>query len=125
MWDQKILLLFRSYLYLTINFVEFVFSVCAYGKGAYFAVQSAYSDNNRYAQPDVNDVKRMLLNRVLVGVHCLGNSSVEVLPQRPGVTFNNFPVCYDSAADSNGKTPSIYVIFHDTQAYPEYLIKYS
>ncbi|XP_060594416.1 uncharacterized protein LOC132748798 [Ruditapes philippinarum] len=100
-------------------------TVCAYGLGAYFAVQSAYSDSDRYAKPDVNGVKRMFLNRVLVGVSCLGNSSMAVLPQRPGVTFNNFPVCYDSAADSNGKTPGIYVIFHDTQAYPEYLIEYS
>ena len=97
--------------------------MCAYGKGAYFAVDSSYSDNSRYAKPDANGVKRMLLSRVLVGYHCLGNSSLEVLPVRH--QLNNMPVCYDSAADRSGNQPTIYVIFHDTQAYPEYLIEYS
>ncbi|XP_053383647.1 protein mono-ADP-ribosyltransferase PARP14-like isoform X2 [Mercenaria mercenaria] len=98
-------------------------SVFAYGRGAYFAAHSSYSDNDRFAVPDAHGNKRMFLNRVLVGVPCVGNSNMHVLPVRKDLTVDNIKVYYDSAVDKL-KQSEIFVIFHDTQAYPEYLIEY-
>ncbi|XP_045175448.2 uncharacterized protein LOC123536374 isoform X2 [Mercenaria mercenaria] len=94
-----------------------------YGKGAYFATTSSYSDG--YARPDTNGIKKMFLNRVLVGVPCVsGDSNMAVLPVRNDLTVDNFKVHYDSAVNTL-QNPAMYVIFHDTQAYPEYLIAYN
>ena len=95
----------------------------AHGKGVYFAVHSSYSNRDQYATPDANGIKRMFWNRVLTGVFCPSNQNMAALPEIPGKAINGFKVNYDSAADSVN-SPEIFVIFHDTQAYPEYLIEY-
>uniref|UniRef100_A0A2C9JK09 Poly [ADP-ribose] polymerase n=1 Tax=Biomphalaria glabrata TaxID=6526 RepID=A0A2C9JK09_BIOGL len=81
-----------------------------YGKGVYFHKMASYSVG--YAKPpDGNNNHHLYLARVLVGVSTPANSSMAVLPIKSG----SRP--FDSAVHGD-----IYVIFHDTQAYPEYLI---
>lgn len=89
----------------------------AYGKGVYFAVNFHYSGNNTYAVPDSSGKKHVYQSRVLTGEYTVGNQSYFVAPAKPGSTVAR----YDSVVD-NPAAPSIFVIFSDTQAYPEYLI---
>lgn len=98
--------------------------MASFGNGVYFAVNSSYSDKDQYAKPDANGVKRIFLNRLLTGMYYQGQQNLFALPERPGVHVQGINVCYDSAVD-NVKKPTIYVIFHDTQVYPEYLIEYT
>ena len=54
----------------------------------------------------------MFLSLVLVGAYTQGEQNVT----RPPQLYNS---CVDDMTD-----PNIYVIFHDDQSYPEYLIEY-
>ena len=87
----------------------------AYGRGVYFARDARYSlgytgrgGGTRY----------MYLARVLVGQYCAGNSGMIVPPAKDP---NRLEVLYESVVDNPGN-PSIFVVFNDTQYYPEYLI---
>ncbi|XP_068921145.1 protein mono-ADP-ribosyltransferase PARP14-like [Petaurus breviceps papuanus] len=91
-----------------------------YGKGTYFAVNALYSANNIYSKPDANGKKHMYYVRVLTGDYTLGNSSFIVPP--PKINHST-QVLYDSVTDNMTK-PSLFVIFYDNQAYPEYLITF-
>ncbi|CAF2757652.1 unnamed protein product [Rotaria sp. Silwood2] len=79
----------------------------AFGQGCYFARDSLYSHS--YALPDRNGIRRMFLARVLVGKTTQGNSGMRVPP---------------SGYDTTGDGQSIFVTYHDSQAYAEYLICY-
>ncbi|XP_062616538.1 protein mono-ADP-ribosyltransferase PARP15-like [Saccostrea cucullata] len=87
-----------------------------YGAGVYFAVRASYSSG--YCRLDSNGLKHMFCVQVATGNYCMGNSSMNVLPHKPGTGSH---VTYDSACD-NLSNPEMYVIFHDTQAYPAYHI---
>ena len=65
-------------------------------------------------------MKRMYLVRVLVGEYTQGISSMIVAPPKGP---NDATVLYDSVVD-NTSNPSIFVVFYDADAYPEYLITY-
>ncbi|VDI82835.1 poly [ADP-ribose] polymerase 10/14/15 [Mytilus galloprovincialis] len=91
----------------------------AYGNGVYFAVNPTYSAQTQYARPDPNGNKRMYMCKVLVGEFTKGQGGMKVPPPKPGAAGGH--IFYDSVVD-NPECPSIFVIFHDTQAYPEYLI---
>ncbi|XP_053103115.1 protein mono-ADP-ribosyltransferase PARP14-like isoform X2 [Hemicordylus capensis] len=92
----------------------------AYGNGTYFAVNANYSAHNTYSKPDANGKKYMYLARVLVGEYCVGSSGLVV----PNPKSANDPTnLYDSVTD-NMTNPSMFVIFNDIQAYPEYLITF-
>jgi len=90
-----------------------------YGRGVYFATQFSLAASNSYAVPDMNGNKHVYLSRVLTGDYTNGQQTNIVPPQKPGTTdaSNRF----DSVVD-NVAAPGIFVIFYDTQAYPEYLI---
>ncbi|XP_035994549.1 protein mono-ADP-ribosyltransferase PARP15-like [Fundulus heteroclitus] len=89
-----------------------------YGKGAYFAVNASYSSSDTYSRPNQNGEKFMYLCRVLTGDHALGQQNMIAPPSKgSGVDL------YDSVVD-NMTTPSMFIVFHDTQAYPEYLITF-
>ncbi|XP_076462556.1 protein mono-ADP-ribosyltransferase PARP14-like isoform X2 [Babylonia areolata] len=88
-----------------------------HGQGVYFAVNSGYSARKTYSPEDGEGKRYMYQSRVLVGVSCRCDSDTRFLPARSGNTM------YDSGCD-NIDTPKIYVIFHDTQAYPEYQITF-
>ncbi|XP_071090725.1 uncharacterized protein [Haliotis cracherodii] len=88
-----------------------------YGKGVYFAVRASYSD--LYAAPDRWGDRQMFLARVLTGMYCEGAEQMKVPPTRDSKN----QILYDSVVN-NVDAPDMFVIFNDTQAYPEYLITY-
>ncbi|RXN29682.1 poly [ADP-ribose] polymerase 14-like protein [Labeo rohita] len=89
-----------------------------YGKGTYFAVDPSYSAKN-YSKPDAKGHKRMYLARVLVGDFTQGKKGLVTPPKRKSKGVH----LYDSVTDKI-KNPSMFVIFNDVQAYPEYLITF-
>ncbi|XP_016340067.1 poly [ADP-ribose] polymerase 14-like isoform X4 [Sinocyclocheilus anshuiensis] len=89
-----------------------------YGNGTYFAVDPNYSAQG-YSAPDVNRHKRMYLARVLVGDFTQGKRGLPVPPAKR----SNSADLYNSVAD-NMSNPTMFVIFNDVQAYPEYLITF-
>lgn len=88
-----------------------------YGNGVYFAVNANYSASKTYARPDSQGHQRMYQARVLVGDHTQGRSGMIAPPSKGG------PILYDSVVD-NPSNPSMYIIFHDAQAYPDYLVTF-
>lgn len=92
----------------------------AYGKGTYFAVQALYSANDTYSRPDANGKKHMYYVRVLTGLYTRGNNSLLVPPAK---NPQNQLDLYDTVTD-NVSAPSLFVVFYDYQAYPEYLITF-
>ncbi|XP_022096567.1 poly [ADP-ribose] polymerase 14-like [Acanthaster planci] len=91
-----------------------------YGNGTYFAVEASYSARSQYAKPNASNTKHIYATKVLVGDFTTGSGGMVVPPNKP----NNPDQLFDSVVDNTSK-PSIYVIFHDAQAYPEYLIKFN
>ncbi|KAK7008833.1 poly [ADP-ribose] polymerase 14, partial [Biomphalaria glabrata] len=85
-----------------------------YGKGVYFAVNASYSE--KYAVPDEQGNKYMYRVKALTGEFIETNQETKYLPKKTG---SNRP--YDSGGNSSR---GIYVIFHDAQVYPEYLITF-
>uniref|UniRef100_A0A8C9X1D1 Poly [ADP-ribose] polymerase n=1 Tax=Sander lucioperca TaxID=283035 RepID=A0A8C9X1D1_SANLU len=91
----------------------------AYGKGVYFAVNAGYSASN-FSPADTSGLKRLYVARVLTGRYTVGNSSMKATPPRGSDPTD----CFDSLVN-NQQQPTMFVIFHDDQAYPEYLITFS
>ncbi|KAJ7345856.1 hypothetical protein JRQ81_001806 [Phrynocephalus forsythii] len=94
-------------------------NAAAIGKGTYFAVNADYSAQNIYSTPDPNGRKYMYYARVLTGDYCCGDHSLVTPPPKNTGGFD----LYDSVAD-NVNHPSMFVIFFDNQAYPEYIITF-
>lgn len=92
-----------------------------FGNGTYFAVNASYSANDTYSKPDVNGKKYMYLARVLVGEYSLGRKG-SITPARKNAS--NAVDLFDSSTDSMTQ-PSMFIIFNDIQAYPEYLITFT
>ncbi|KAM5152443.1 protein mono-ADP-ribosyltransferase PARP15-like [Mantella aurantiaca] len=91
------------------------------GKGTYFAVEAIYSTDEKYSVPDPSSgYKHMYLARVLTGVFCKGAKDMIVPPPKDNTNPTDL---YDSVADDMAN-PSVFVIFNDIQAYPEYLITF-
>lgn len=78
-----------------------------YGIGVYFSSKADYCHG--YTVPNQNGERCMFLARVLLGKRISANRSMKTPP-----------VGVDSAVDAN----DIVVLYHDAQAYPEYLITY-
>ncbi|MED6253919.1 hypothetical protein ATANTOWER_008100 [Ataeniobius toweri] len=90
-----------------------------YGKGVYFAVNASYSAN-KFSPADKSGLKRLYVARVLTGRYTVGHPAMKTPPPRGAEAAD----CFDSLVD-NQQQPAIFVIFHDDQAYPEYLITFS
>ena len=90
-----------------------------YGRGVYYARDASYSSSSTYSPPDANGYKYIYLAKVLTGQFCQGNSSMIVPPAKNPYKDPN--VLFESTVDSVSN-PSIFVVFHDAQSYPEYLI---
>ncbi len=88
-----------------------------YGKGVYFAVNSSYSSNHRYSKPNSSGEQHMFLCRVLAGEYSLGKQDQLTAGVRKGAEL------FDSTVD-NLKNPEIFVTYHDSQAYPQYLVTF-
>uniref|UniRef100_A0A8C5TQT6 Poly [ADP-ribose] polymerase n=1 Tax=Malurus cyaneus samueli TaxID=2593467 RepID=A0A8C5TQT6_9PASS len=92
-----------------------------FGNGTYFAVNANYSAHDTYSKPDANGKKYMYLARVLVGEYSQGiKGSITPASKNAGNSVDLF----DSSTD-NMTHPSMFVIFNDIQAYPEYLITFT
>ncbi|KAM4626660.1 protein mono-ADP-ribosyltransferase PARP14-like [Discoglossus pictus] len=96
-------------------------NAAAIGNGTYFAVNANYSAQDTYSRPDANGSKYMYLARVLTGMSCAGKAGLVTPPAKNATDPTDL---YDSVTD-NPSGPSMYVIFSDIQAYPEYLITFS
>ncbi|XP_070770712.1 poly(ADP-ribose) polymerase family member 14-related sequence 1 [Enoplosus armatus] len=94
-------------------------NAACYGNGTYFAVNANYSASNTYSKPNQNGEKCMYLCRVLTGDFTTGHQNMIVPPAKGPVSVQK----YDSVVDKIAN-PSMFVIFHDSHAYPEYLITF-
>ncbi|XP_061579914.1 poly(ADP-ribose) polymerase family member 14-related sequence 1 isoform X2 [Cololabis saira] len=94
-------------------------NAAAYGNGTYFAVNASYSASDTYSKPNSNGEKIMYLCRVLTGDFCKGKSGMIDAPTKGTSSVET----YNSVVD-NEANPIIFVIFHDNQAYPEYMITF-
>ncbi|GAB5576494.1 protein mono-ADP-ribosyltransferase PARP15 [Prionailurus iriomotensis] len=95
-------------------------NAAAYGKGTYFAIDASYSANDKYSRPDSNGRKHIYVVRVLTGVYTLGYAGLVTPPSK---NPHNPTDLFDSVTD-NVQHPSLFVVFSDNQAYPEYLITF-
>ncbi|CAI5669249.1 unnamed protein product [Oreochromis niloticus] len=92
----------------------------SYGRGTYFAVKASYSAKPTYSKPAADGSQLMFVARVLTGVYTQGQSDMKVPPPRnPQQPHDR----YDSVVNRM-YNPSMYVVFHDNQAYPDYLITF-
>nr|XP_009491491.1 PREDICTED: poly [ADP-ribose] polymerase 14 [Pelecanus crispus] len=92
-----------------------------FGNGTYFAVNASYSASDTYSKPDVHGKKYMYLARVLVGEYSQGTKG-SITPAAKNIS--NSIDLFDSSTD-NVNQPSMFIIFNDIQAYPEYLITFT
>ncbi|XP_050969673.1 protein mono-ADP-ribosyltransferase PARP14-like [Labeo rohita] len=90
----------------------------SFGHGAYFAVKASYSANSTYVVPAEDGTQVMFVARVFTGYHTQGQADMRTPPVR--VAPDDL---YDSVVD-NTLNPSMFVVFHDCQAYPDYLITF-
>lgn len=98
----------------------FIYVLAAvYGKGTYFAVEAKYSAHDTYSKPNVNGEKFMYLCQVLTGEFTLGDKDMVEPPIKDPSSHARF----DSVVN-NMSNPTIFVVFHDARAYPEYLITF-
>ncbi len=85
----------------------------------YFAVDSFYSAQDKYAVPDSSGLRYMFVCRVIIGEYTRGNKGMKTAP--PLTTGSN--AVFDTLVD-HVKSPTIFVAMSDAQAYPEYLITF-
>ena len=90
-----------------------------YGVGVYFARNASYSSHPRFSKPDHKGIQRMFLCRVAVGDWCKGTDG-QITPDPK--THNKFEL-FDSTVD-NVQNPKVFVVYHDAQAYPDYLVSF-
>ena len=90
-----------------------------YGNGSYFAKDASYS--NCFSTNGPSRRKFMFLSLVLLGASTTGERNLMRPPpldrSKPNGNFYNSCV-------NNVENPTIFVVFHDDQSYPEYLIEY-
>lgn len=96
----------------------FLHTATVYGQGVYFAVNSALSVQDQYSPPNADGYKFIFVSKVLTGDYTKGCHSMKTAPLKE---TGDIPLRYDSVTDNITK-PSMFVIFNDTQAFPEYLI---
>ncbi|OPJ79796.1 poly [ADP-ribose] polymerase 14 [Patagioenas fasciata monilis] len=91
-----------------------------FGNGTYFAVDACYSAQDIYSKPDTNDRRYMYLARVLTGQYCAGSKGLIMPPSKNPADPTDR---YDSVVD-DVNNPTMFVVFNDHEAYPEYLITF-
>lgn len=85
----------------------------------YFARDASYSCHPAYSNPDENGTQRIFLCRVAVGDWCKGKKGQLTPDPKPNSALELF----DSTVD-NVSNPSIFVVYHDAQAYPAYMVSF-
>lgn len=86
----------------------------------YFASVSELSTRDNYSPHNSEGQKFVLVARVVTGEFTVGKADMRIPPLMPNPS-GDVPRRYDSLVNSMEK-PTIFVIFNDTQAYPQYLI---
>ena len=95
-------------------------SIGKYGEGLYFGTTGAYTDSGRCLQ-NADKSKEVLLCRCATGLFAEGKSGLRRPPPKdPKKPSGDL---YDACADSV-KAPSVFVLFLNAQAYPEYVVTY-
>ncbi|KAK6178600.1 hypothetical protein SNE40_013353 [Patella caerulea] len=89
----------------------------AYGEGVYFAVNSSYSYD--YAEENSDRFYQMYQCRVLIGDYTRGKHGC----RQPEINPKS-QLTFHSLVD-DVENPTMHIIFHDTQAYPDYLISFT
>jgi poly [ADP-ribose] polymerase 10/14/15 len=89
-----------------------------YGRGVYFARDISYSARDQYSTASVAGRKHIFACRVVTGHHVRGDSNMLT----PGWKDDKTP--YLTSVDQLDD-PSIFVIYKDMQANPEFLITFS
>ncbi len=89
-----------------------------HGDGVYFAINASYSAIDTYSKPNGVGIKQIYYSKVLVGEFAQGQQGMRVPPEKTGSKD-----LFDSVTDDL-RSPSMFVIFSDTQAYPEFLIQF-
>lgn len=84
----------------------------------YFATKAFVSVQDQFSPCDVHGNKYVFVTRTLVGAYTVGSQHLRAPPLREGDALLRR---YDSVVD-NLNNPAIFVIFNDTQAYPQYLL---
>lgn len=82
-----------------------------FGRGVYFAKHLLYSSSKTYSPPDESGVQTIIAARVLVGKTILGDTNMVEPPGNATTSVNNM-------AD-----PSVFVVYKDSQAIPEFVIR--
>ena len=90
----------------------------AFGRGVYFATTASYSAN--YCSADGGGKCYMFVCRVMVGEYTLGSNGLTV----PAVRNWDTRQLYDTTTDST-MSPSMFITYHDAQAYPEYMVEFN
>ncbi|XP_078084096.1 protein mono-ADP-ribosyltransferase PARP14-like [Mustelus asterias] len=93
----------------------------SYGKGTYFALNASYSCNKTYSNPDSTGCQYIYQARVITGRKCKGQQGM--LEPTP-VNAQNDPTDLCDCAVNHLAKPTIFVVFCDAGAYPEYLITF-
>lgn len=97
-----------------------VLAAALYGNGTYFAIKAEYSAKPTYSKADPNSGHQfMYLARVLTGDYTQGLKDMKAPPPKSDASAH----LYDSVTD-NPDDPTMFIVFHDSQAYPEYLITF-
>ena len=101
------------------NYGHYVYiPAVVYGQGVYFAKEFSYSAQGTYSPAKVSSGEKFVfLCKILTGHHVVGDQQMRYLPIRTG------NITYDSAVN-NSTNPTIFVIFSDAQAYPEYIVTF-
>ena len=107
----------NSYIPITqVHFHSVVISTAAYGRGVFFARDASYSASDKYSPRDNSNHKFMFLVKVLTGELARYD---DIQPPSASSGKTHFSCGVD---DINN--PLMFVIYSDTQAYPEYLITF-
>ncbi|XP_030609404.1 protein mono-ADP-ribosyltransferase PARP14-like [Archocentrus centrarchus] len=91
----------------------------AYGQGTYFAVNASYSASPTYSKPAADGSQAVFVAQVLTGIYTQGRSDMRLPPLRDNKPDDR----YDSVVDRI-YNPSMFIVFNDNQAYPDYLITF-
>ena len=111
--SNKFLINFTSTKLLSDKLINFILAA-SYGDGNYFAVNSSYSVG--YARSNARGEKLMYMAKVLVGEYTQGQHGMKAPPKKGTGTD-----LYDSVVNTVAN-PSMFIVFPDNHAYPEYLI---
>ncbi|XP_034086265.1 protein mono-ADP-ribosyltransferase PARP15-like [Gymnodraco acuticeps] len=102
--------------------VDFYFSfiLSNFLRGRNILVNANYSAQPTYSKPADDGSQLMFVVRVLTGLYTQGQENMRVPPP---VSDQEGHDRYDSVVD-RVDNPQMYVVFHDNQAYPDYLITF-